>query len=104
MKKLNNIHPGEILFEELMQPLNISQNKLAKAIGVSPRRINEIIHGKRSITPDTSMRLAKYFGLSDNFFFGLQNEYDMEKKAQESGFKKIIKEIPTISANESCFT
>jgi addiction module HigA family antidote len=78
MKKLNNIHPGEILENEFLQPLKISQNQVARNIGVSPRRINEIVHRKRSITADTSIRLAKYFSLSDGFFLGLQKDYDLE--------------------------
>lgn len=94
MKKLPNIHPGEILLEELLEPMNISQNQLARDIKVPPRRINEIVLGKRSITPDTSIRLGKYFGLSHSFFLGLQNDYDMEEKEKE--LKKIIATIPTL--------
>lgn len=101
MKRIGNIHPGEILFLEFLEPLNLSQNQLANAIGVPPRRINEIILGKRSITPDTSIRLGKYFGLSHGFFLGLQSQYDMEEKEKE--LKKIIAKIPTIKISKKLF-
>lgn len=70
-------HPGEILLEEFLEPLNISQYRLAKEIHVPRRRINEIVHGKRSITPDTALRLARFFGMSDSFFLNLQSDYDI---------------------------
>jgi addiction module HigA family antidote len=94
MKKIDNIHPGEVLLEEFLKPLNLSQNQLAREIKVSPRRINEIVLKKRSITADTSIRLGKYFGLSKGFFLGLQNDYDMEEKEKE--LKQIIIKIPSI--------
>ena len=72
------IHPGEILIEEFLKPMGISQYRLAKDISVPPRRINEIIHGKRAITPDTALRLSKYFGLSERFWINLQARYDLE--------------------------
>lgn len=72
------IHPGEILLEEFLEPLELSQYKLAKDISVPPRRINEIVQGKRAITPDTSLRLSRYFGLSERFWLNLQNRYDLE--------------------------
>ncbi len=72
------IHPGEILLEEFLQPLEISQYRLAKDIGVPPRRINEIVQGKRSISPDTALRLSRYFGLSERFWINLQTHYDLE--------------------------
>ena len=75
MDALDPIHPGEILLEEFLKPMNISRNKLANAIGVPPRRINEIVLGKRSITADTALRLAKVFGNSVQFWMGLQDEY-----------------------------
>ena len=78
--KLKNIHPGEILFEEFLLPMEISQNKLAKDIDVSPRRINEIVHGKRSITADTDLRLSRALGTSEGFWLGLQADYDLEEK------------------------
>jgi len=79
MTKLNNVHPGEVLLEEFLQPMGLSQNKLARAMHVSPRRINEIVHGKRSITADTALRLAKVFVMSAEFWMGLQADYDLEE-------------------------
>jgi addiction module HigA family antidote len=80
---LPNPHPGEILLEEFLRPMELSQNALARAIGVSPRRINEIVLGKRVVTADTDLRLARYFGLSEGFFLGLQADYDlMERRRQ----------------------
>jgi addiction module HigA family antidote len=77
-KKLSPIHPGEILEEEFLKPMEISQYRLAKDISVPPRRINEIVHGKRSITADTALRLGKYFGISAQFWLNLQTRYDLE--------------------------
>ena len=77
-KVLAPIHPGEILIEEFLKPLNISQYKLAKDINVPARRINEIVHGKRSITADTALRLSRYFNLSERFWLNLQARYDLE--------------------------
>ncbi len=79
MKRLRNIHPGEILLEEFLKPLDLSQNALARAIGVPPRRINEIVLGKRSITADTAIRLARHFGTSEQFWMGLQADFDLEE-------------------------
>ena len=79
MDKLNNIHPGEILLEEFLIPMGVSQNKLANTIGVPPRRINEIVLGKRGITADTALRLAKAFGTSVQFWMGLQDEYELRE-------------------------
>jgi addiction module HigA family antidote len=79
MRKLPNIHPGEILFEEFLLPMGISQNALARAAGVPPRRINEIILGKRGVTADTALRLAAFFGTSEGFWLGLQADYDLEE-------------------------
>jgi addiction module HigA family antidote len=78
--KLAPIHPGEILMEEFLKPMEISQYRLAKDINVPARRINEIVQGKRSITPDTALRLSKYFGLSERFWINLQARYDLEKE------------------------
>jgi len=78
-KKLRNIHPGEVLLEEFLNPMGISQNALARAIGVPPRRINEIILGKRAVTADTALRLATFFGTSEGFWLGLQADYDLEE-------------------------
>ena len=76
--KLPPIHPGEILLEEFLEPLGISQYRLANDINVPPRRINEIVLGKRSITPDTALRLSLFFGLSERFWINLQTRYDIE--------------------------
>jgi antitoxin HigA-1 len=76
--KLAPVHPGEILLEEFLKPLNISQNRLGRDLGVSPRRINEIIHGKRGITADTALRLSRHFGTSAEFWLGLQADYDLD--------------------------
>ena len=72
------IHPGEILLEEFLEPMGISQYRIAKDISVPPRRINEIVLGKRAITPDTALRLSRYFGLSERFWMNLQTRYDIE--------------------------
>jgi addiction module HigA family antidote len=77
-EKLPPIHPGEILLEEFLEPMGISQYRLAKDISVPPRRINEIVHGKRAITPNTALRLSRYFGLSERFWMNLQARYDLE--------------------------
>lgn len=77
-KKLLPVHPGEILMEEYLEPMGISQYRLAKEISVPPRRINEIVHGKRAITPDTALRLSRFFGTTELFWVNLQTRYDME--------------------------
>jgi addiction module HigA family antidote len=77
-EKLDPIHPGEILLEEFLKPMGISQYRLAKDISVPPRRINEIVHGKRGISADTSLRLERFFGLSEGFWLRLQARYDIE--------------------------
>ncbi|MBD3852761.1 MAG: HigA family addiction module antidote protein [Acidobacteria bacterium] len=77
-KMMNPIHPGEILMEEFLGPLGVSQYRLAKDISVSPRRINEIVHGKRSITADTALRLARFFGTTERFWLNLQVRFDLE--------------------------
>ena len=78
IKKLHPIHPGEILNEEFLKPLNISQYRVAKDIAVPPRRINEIVHGERAITADTALRLGRFFGVSPEFWLNLQTRYDLE--------------------------
>jgi len=78
MKKMTPLHPGEVLMEEFLIPLALSQNKLGHELGVSPRRINEIVHGKRRVTADTALRLAIYFGNSASFWLGLQMDYDLD--------------------------
>ncbi|MHB1227868.1 MAG: HigA family addiction module antitoxin [Desulfurivibrionaceae bacterium] len=88
MKKLKNIHPGKILLEEFLKPMQISQNGLARAIGVPPRRINEIILGRRAVTADTALRLAQAFGNSVQFWMGLQDEYAV-REAREAIAHKL---------------
>jgi len=92
-KKLPNIHPGEILLEEFLGPLKVSQNALARAVGVPPRRINEIVLGKRAVTADTAVRLARAFGTSEQFWMGLQADYDLEeaRRAAADDLRKIRK-------------
>ncbi len=85
MKTLPNIHPGEVLLEEFLLPLNISQNALARAANVPPRRINEIVLGKRGITADTAVRLAAALGTSERFWLGLQADYDLEEAHRALG-------------------
>jgi addiction module HigA family antidote len=80
---LPNPHPGEILLEEFLKPMGLSQNALARSIHVAPRRINEIVLGKRDVTADTDLRLARYFGLSEGFFLGLQMDYDLMQRRRE---------------------
>ena len=79
------VHPGEILLEEFLKPLGISQYRLAHTIDVPPRRINEIVHGKRGISPDTALRLAKFFGTTPKFWLGLQEDFDLEELQREKG-------------------
>lgn len=92
-KKLSPIHPGEILLDEFIKPLGITQYRLAKDINVPPRRINEIVHGKRSISADTALRLARYFGTSEQFWLNLQSRYDLEIQKDSLGdnFKIEVK-------------
>ncbi|MBU0660819.1 HigA family addiction module antidote protein [Patescibacteria group bacterium] len=85
---LQAIHPGEILLEEFLTPLDISQYRLAKDVDVPPRRINEIVHAKRSVSADTALRLAKYFGVSAEFWLNLQAQYDLAVQS-----KKISKDL-----------
>ena len=89
---MSPVHPGEILFEEFLKPLGISQYRLAKDISVPPRRINEIVQGKRSITADTALRLARYFGLSERFWLNLQSRYDLEVEKDKLDFR-LEKEV-----------
>ena len=86
-KKIDPIHPGEILMEEFLLPMGLSQNQLANDIGVPPRRINEIIHGKRRITADTALRLAHYFKMSPQFWLGLQMDYDLDREEERMASK-----------------
>ena len=87
-KKIQPVHPGEVLLEEFLKPMGISQYRLAKDISVPARRVNEIIHGKRSISVDTALRLSRYFGISERFWLNLQIRYDLE--IQKDRLKKRI--------------
>ena len=84
-RKLDPIHPGEILLEEFHKPMGLSQNQLARDIGVSPRRINEIVLGKRALTADTALRLARYFKMSAKFWLGLQMDYELDVEIDRLG-------------------
>jgi antitoxin HigA-1 len=86
-EKIRPVHPGEILLEEFLKPMGISQNKLALDIRVPPRRINEIVHGKRRISADTALRLGRYFGTSPQFWLGLQMDYDLDIEEDRLGGK-----------------
>ena len=89
--KLDPVHPGEVLREEFLDPMGLSQNRLALSIGVPPRRINEIVLGKRGITADTALRLARFFGMSPQFWMGLQADYELEeaRSAAADDLRKI---------------
>lgn len=91
-EKLQPIHPGEVLLEEFLVPMNLSQNRLALDIRVPARRINEIVHGKRRITADTALRLARYFGVSAQFWLGLQMDYDLDI-AEDELADRLEKEV-----------
>ncbi len=97
--KLEPIHPGEILLEEFLKPMDISQYRLAKSISVPPRRINEMIQGKRGISPDTALRLARFFGTSDRFWINLQARYDLEVARDRLG-KRLEREVLVYNAKE----
>ena len=86
-QKIQPIHPGEILFEEFLKPMGISQYRLAKEISVPARRINEIVHGKRAITADTALRLGRYFSVSPEFWINLQTHYDLEVEKEKLASK-----------------
>mgnify|MGYP001563069813 CR=1 FL=1 len=96
-QKLQPIHPGEVLMEEFLKPMGISQYKLAKDISVPARRINEIVQGKRSITPDTALRLSRYFGLSERFWINLQARYDLETEKDKLN-NRLSKEVHVYAA------
>jgi len=97
MTILRNIHPGEVLQEEFLAPMNISQNRIARDISVPPRRINEIVHGKRAVTADTALRLSRYFGTSEGFWMGLQADYELEKARNRLG-KRLQQEVRSHAA------
>lgn len=96
-KTLKPIHPGEILLEEFLVPMEISQYRLAKDVHVPPRRINEIVHGKRAITADTALRLSRYFGTTAEFWTNLQSAYELDVARQDIG-SKLEKEIEPVAA------
>jgi antitoxin HigA-1 len=96
-EKLLPVHPGEVLLEEFLKPLGMSQSRLALDIGVHPRRINEIVLGKRSISADTALRLARYFGNSPQFWLGLQMDYDLDVAADLLG-NRLDREVKAIAA------
>jgi antitoxin HigA-1 len=89
---LSPVHPGEILLEEFLKPLRLSQYRVAKDTSVPPRRINEVVHGKRSITADTALRLARYFGTSERFWMNLQSRYDLEVEKDKLG-DRLTREV-----------
>lgn len=96
MERLPNIHPGEVLKEEFLDPMGITAYRLAKDTGIPQTRISEIIKGRRRVTADTALRLAKYFGVSARFWLGLQDDFDIEK--EEIAIHTELESIPTISA------
>ncbi len=98
-EKVPPIHPGEILLEEFLEPMRISQYRLAKSISVPPRRINEIVHGKRRITADTALRLARFFGTSERFWLNLQTRYDLESEKDRLGerLRQEVSPLPRAS-------
>ena len=98
-KALHPVHPGEVLSEEFLKPMNLSQNRLALSIGVPARRINEIVLGKRSISADTALRLARFFGISPEFWLGLQAQYDLDVTAEALG-ERLEQEVRTYAVNK----
>ncbi|MFQ5510665.1 MAG: HigA family addiction module antitoxin [Candidatus Krumholzibacteriia bacterium] len=97
-RKLPPTHPGEVLLEEFLKPLGVSQYRLAKDVNVPARRINEIVHGKRSITADTALRLSRYFGTSERFWINLQSRYDLELEKDRLG-PRLIEEVEVLREN-----
>ena len=97
-KKLPPIHPGEILIEEFLKPMGISQYRLAKDISVPPRRINEIVHGKRSISADTALRLGRFFGISPQFWLNLQTRFDLDV-TEDLLAERLEKEVQVLRTN-----
>jgi len=98
--KFAPVHPGEILLEEFLKPMGISQYKLAKDISVHPRRINEIVHGQRSISADTALRLSRYFGLSKRFWLNLQARYDLEMEKDRLG-ERLDAEVKVLAVSQT---
>jgi len=95
-KELHPVHPGEVLLEEFLKPMSLSQNKLAVNIGVPARRINEIVLEKRKVTADTALRLGRFFGMSSEFWLGLQSQYDLDIAADALG-DRLMKEVKEYS-------
>jgi len=95
-KMLEPVHPGEILLEEFLKPLHMSQNELARRLGVPPRRVNEIVLGKRAVTADTALRLARFFNMSPQFWLGLQMDYELDVASDRAG-KSIASEVTQYS-------
>ena len=95
-RKLSPVHPGEVLQEEFLKPLGVSQYRLAKEISVPPRRVNEIVHGNRAITADTALRLARYFGTTDRFWLNLQARYDLEVERDRLG-SRLEREVSVLA-------
>lgn len=98
--RLMPVHPGEVLLEEFLKPMNLSQNQMALALRVPARRINEIVHGKRRITADTALRLARYFNMSPRFWLGLQMDYDLDVAEDEVG-EQLNKEVVALVSESS---
>ena len=99
-EKLPPIHPGEILLEEFIKPFGITQYRVAKDVGVPPRRINEIVHGHRAVTADTALRLARYFGTSERFWLNLQTRYDLEIEKVRLG-KRLEQDVIVLAKSQS---
>ena len=97
MKNLKNIHPGEILLEEILKPLDITQYRISKDIGIPQTRISQIVKGQRRITADTALRLSKYFGTSAKFWLGLQDDYDLEEEKMH--IENLLESIPKAQIN-----
>lgn len=96
-RRLAPIHPGEVLLEDFLEPLGLSQYRLAQDISVPPRRINEIVHGTRAVTADTALRLARYFSVSDRFWLNLQARFDLETERDRLG-KRLVDEVAVLAA------
>lgn len=97
-RRLAPIHPGEVLLEDFLEPLGLSQYRLAQDISVPPRRINEIVHGTRAVTADTALRLARYFSVSDRFWLNLQARFDLETERDRLG-KRLVEEVAVLAAS-----
>lgn len=99
-ERLMSVHPGEVLLEEFLKPMNLSQNQLALALRVPARRINEIVHGRRRVTADTALRLARYFDMSARFWLGLQMDYDLDVAEDEMG-DRLQQEVSGLGGERS---